>query len=255
VAKTPLIGVTTSFDQGEEEPFLPGKRLLFVTADYVEALQSTGASVVILPLAPDKIPPVVEHLSGLVVTGNEKPLPSRMMEVIDSVNLHDQNPDRYTSDARWIRCALERQMPLLGICRGMQTLNDVLAGTIGRLPQLPDGRSHAQTDAPAQTWHSLQIRPDTLLHRVLGVTETSVNSFHVQGVTRPGAGVVFTGFAPGGTVEALEYPALPFCLGLQFHPEKLVGTTPLMRRIFDALVSAATAYQSASARGQTAPLG
>ena len=92
-------------------------------------------------------------------------------------------------------------------------------------------------------WHSIRILPDSLLSRVLGTTESTVNSFHVQGARRPGEDVTFAAWSEGGTVEALECQDHPFCLGLQFHPEKLVGSNPAMGRIFDAFVDAAAAFQ------------
>lgn len=226
------------------------RRLLFLNDDYIQALQSPGASVVILPLCSGETPPVIDHLDGIVVTGNERPLPKRVLDTVDYISLRDQNPERYDSDARWINLALARGIPILGICRGMQTLNDVLGGKLWRLPPLPDGRLHAQTAAPDQTWHTLRIVEDSLLVSVLGATTIPVNSFHVQGVRTPGEGVRFTAFAPGGVAEAIECPDLPFALGVQFHPEKLIATDPRMAGIFNTLVEAATNFRHSRHRGR-----
>lgn len=245
MGRGPLIGITTSFERGLDVPLLPGRRLLFLTTEYVDALEQTGASLVILPLCRSgQVPPVMEHLSGLVVTGNERPVPRRVRGHLGRLSLHDLNPERYDSDAGWIRLALERGMPVLAVCRGMQTLNEVLGGNTVRLPKLPDGRSHAQSLSHDQTWHQVEVEPTSLLGQALGLREVPVNSFHLQGVGECGPGVLVSARAPDGSVEAIEYPPHPFCLGLQFHPEKLLGRHPAMARIYAAFAAAAMLYQA-----------
>lgn len=244
MARSPLIGITTSFDRGDVEPFVPGRRLLLVDPAYAEALEPTGAAVTLLPFSADENPAVLEYLSGLLVTGNDRPLIHQLVDQIDTISLRDLNPERYDSDVFWIKRALERQMPILGVCRGMQTINEVLGGTVRRLGLLPNGSTHAQPTTADQTWHELTVDADSLLGRTLGESYTRVNSFHLQGVKVPGSGVRFTAFAPGGAVEALEVSDRPFCLGLQFHPEKLLKTSPVMGKIFRAFAEAARAYAS-----------
>lgn len=244
MARSPLIGITTSFDRGDVEPFVPGRRLLLVDPAYAEALEPTGAAVVLLPFSAGENPAILEYLSGLLVTGNDRPLIHQLVEQIDTISLRDLNPERYDSDVFWITRALERRMPILGVCRGMQTLNEVLGGTVTRLGPLPNGSAHAQPTSADQTWHEMTVAADSLLGQTLGEERTPVNSFHLQGVERPGRGVRFTGFAPGGTVEALEVTDRPFCLGLQFHPEKLLKSNPLMGKLFQAFARAAARYAS-----------
>lgn len=240
--KRPLIGVTSSFDAGIEEPLLSGHRLLFLSDAYILALELAGASAVVLPICDDWNEEVIETLDGLLISGNEKPLQRRLLTALDQIDLRDLNAERYDSDERWLRGALSRAMPVLGICRGHQTLNAVLGGTIDRLPALPEGKMHAQNGPWDQPWHDIDVLPDSLLARVLGQARTEVNSLHVQGVGRPGTGVRFTAFAPCGSVEALECPAYPFVLGVQFHPEKMIRTNPIMSGIFTAFVGAAAQY-------------
>ena len=132
-------------------------------------------------------------------------------------------------------------MPVLGICRGMQLLNVLRGGTL--LQHLPDilGRSvHAPevgaTPAPGH------VQPGTKLADLLGrTTVDGVPTYHHQGVDALGAGLRATAWAPDGTLEALEDPDLPFCLGVQWHPE--AGDDPAL---FDALVAAARATSMAT---------
>lgn len=249
----PVIGITASVDRGSDSlPLLRGRRVLYVNEDYVQAVRGAGGEAAILPLCPKDGADALDRLDGLLVTGNEKTLPRKLLSTIESVGLREQNPERYDSEAGWLRAALARGMPVLGICRGMQMLNDVLGGTLHRQPPLPDGRGHDQAAAPEETWHTVTILPESKLARALGTLERRVNSMHLQGVCEPGRGLIFTAFAPGGGVEALEAIDRPFVMGVQFHPERLIRRDPQMLEIFRALVTAAHQYQLARQKGGVA---
>ncbi|MEO7002059.1 MAG: gamma-glutamyl-gamma-aminobutyrate hydrolase family protein, partial [Ktedonobacterales bacterium] len=90
--------------------------------------------------------------------------------------------------------------------------------------------------------HSIRIAPNTRLAAILGVERHEVNSLHHQAVAQPGAGVIITACADDGIAEALELPAHPFALAVQYHPEELVASDPLSRRLFAAFIAACQEY-------------
>jgi putative glutamine amidotransferase len=124
-------------------------------------------------------------------------------------------------------------MPVLGVCRGAQTLNVARGGT---LHQHVEG--HRQTELATRPVHPVRIAPRSLAARVLGVRSADVNSFHHQAVDRLGDGLVATAWAPDGTVEAIEDPRHPFLLGVQWHAETLIDDAAQLA-LFRALVEAA----------------
>ena len=141
-----------------------------------------------------------------------------------------------------MRTALGRGLPVLGICRGAQSLNVARGGTLHQhLPELTGDRvAHRQLDDARRPTHRVAVSPGSRLAGVLRVTELRVNSFHHQAVDRLGAGLRVSARAPDGTVEAIEDPALPFVLAVQWHAETLAERAT-ERRLFAALVATAAA--------------
>jgi putative glutamine amidotransferase len=129
-------------------------------------------------------------------------------------------------------------VPVLGICRGVQTLNVARGGT---LHQHLEG--HRQTAAGRVTTHSVRIEPGSRLARVMGVTEADVNSFHHQAADRLGQGLRAVAWAPDGLVEGLESDGDAFYLGVQWHAESLVDR-PEHCALFRELVAEADAWRA-----------
>jgi putative glutamine amidotransferase len=134
--------------------------------------------------------------------------------------------------------ALDR--PVLGICGGQQLLNVVLGGTlIQHIPEaVADCLPHEQPNPRTEPGHEVRVVADTLLSRLAGGAATlAVNSAHHQAAGEVGAGVVISGRAPDGVIEAIEAPARRFCLGVQWHPECSISVAD--DAIFRALIAAA----------------
>ena len=147
-------------------------------------------------------------------------------------------PLRTSFETEVLRSALGRNMPVLGICGGQQLLNVVLGGTL--IQHIPDevngGIAHEQPNIRTEAGHTVRVEKNTLLHRICGADELSVNSSHHQAVKTVGPGVIVDAIAPDGVIEGIEDPRYRYCLGVQWHPEYSISVGD--QRIFDAFVEA-----------------
>ncbi len=132
--------------------------------------------------------------------------------------------------------ALAKDLPLLGICRGAQLLNVRLGGT--RLQELRSRRKRTSNRWTILPLKNLCVEPRTALYRLLATTEARINSLHNQGIDRIGDGLQVSGRDLDGIVQAIEDPARPFLMGVQWHPEFLLYRRD-QRRLFRALTEAA----------------
>jgi putative glutamine amidotransferase len=231
----PLIGLTTYAEQaryGLHDTLSAVLPMAYVHAVHV----SGGRAVLITPDDPD--PDVLTGLDGIVFTGGPDVDPA--LYGAEPHPLTSTRPDRDAAESMLMRAALDADLPLLGVCRGMQ-LMAAMSG--GRLHQhLPDLLGHDRhRDAPASSMpsadgpggHDVLLAAGSTAHRLLG-GRVAVNSYHHQAVADAGR-LKAIGWCPDdGIIEALEDPARPFALGVQWHPER---TDDL--RVFAGLVQAA----------------
>jgi putative glutamine amidotransferase len=145
------------------------------------------------------------------------------------------NPRRDGFEIALARRTMERDLPLLGICRGCQVIN---AAAGGSLIQDIDGElSHVQKAPRDYPFHAIFIEPESKLLKIVGRDEVRVNSFHHQGIDQPGRDLLISAFAADGTAEAIESTAYSYVLGLQWHPECL--RDEVSRRVFRSFLRAA----------------
>jgi putative glutamine amidotransferase len=135
-------------------------------------------------------------------------------------------------------------VPVLGICNGAQLMAVFRGGTLVQdLATLcPDALDHERSDVRERAVHPVALSPDSRLALLLGQTSIEVNSTHHQAIDHPGRGVRAVGRAPDGVIEAIEDPAHPFWIGVQWHPERLAAAHSM--RIFEVLVEAARHHAS-----------
>ena len=246
----PLIGITGRKDTSAR---LLNSPLYAVGETYVRAIHQVGGTPLIIPpmMQEEDWPPLLTQLDGLLLSGGED---------IDPV-YYNQKPqtwmgksdtERDTSELGLVRLALERQLPILAICRGHQVLNIALGGTLYQdlAAQVPDALEHAFVPARPmeRTVHSVTLTAESRLAAILGGTEFGVNSAHHQAVHIPGEGLQIVARAPDGVIEALEMPEHPFCLSVQWHPEAMIKTGPAMLPLFAAFIAAAEKHRRARYR-------
>jgi len=240
----PIIGVTGHVDQSAS---LPNLSLFAVGQSYVRAVELAGGVALILPphLAEDKLRAAFERLDGLLLSGGGDVSPASY-DAQDSGLVWRVDERRDRAEITLAQWALAETIPLLAICRGAQVLNVAAGGTlIQDIPtQVSDALTHSAPIASrpkSAVAHTVDVTSDSRLATLVGAGELGVNSSHHQAVETLGAGLVITARAPDGIVEGLESPTHAFCLGIQWHPEAMVESSPVMRRLFEGLIEAAQA--------------
>jgi putative glutamine amidotransferase len=176
---------------------------------------------------------------GIVITGGDFDIPPERYGEVRRASCGREKAARTAFEWALCEAALAGRVPLLGVCGGMQLMNVVRGGTLFQdLGQDLGVRSHEQPcpkDAPS---HPVEIVPDSLLARLLGKQPLMVNSTHHQAVRAVGAGVLASARAPDGVVEAIELPDLPFALGVQWHPERVLAQDPRHLSLWRGLIEA-----------------
>jgi putative glutamine amidotransferase len=246
----PLIGVVTHELREESARAwapLPGRSArdlaparLALRLSYTQALQEAGAIAVVLPAHGyvDDTAALLDRVDGLLVSGGPDLDPAMYGQERDPRLGPDVDfvADEY--EQALLRGAAERDLPLLGICRGLQALNVSRGGT---LHQHVDG--HLQTHAMYEPAHDAEVTRGSLLHWLTDSDGLAVNSFHHQAADRIGAGLEVVARAPDGTVEALWDPSARFSLAVQWHAEFLTHRAD-QASLLSGLVHAACGMES-----------
>ena len=200
---------------------------------YEAALHAAGVEPVRLSTAAAQS---LDGLYGLLLTGGRDVNPRRYGQApLEETQTPDN--DRDELEFCLLAEALAMDLPVLAICRGMQLLNVHLHGTLHQhLASLPLHRQLFPQDPPRRqrSVHTVDVKPDTILARVVGQENIPVNSRHHQAVDQMGPGVLATGLSEDGITEAIEYPARRFVLGIQWHPEDRIDISTTDRAIFEA---------------------
>jgi len=234
-ASRSVIGLTTYVEAarfGLQDTFAAVLPLSYVRAVHAGG----GRAVLITPDAPDV--DVLEGLDAIIFTGGSDVDPALYGETAHPTAY--LKPERDAAEVLLMQAAIAADLPVLGICRGMQLMTVVYGGALHqRLPDVLGHDNHRPVSGPKFGEHPVRLAPGSMVHRILGASLT-VNSFHHQGVRDAGR-LRPTGWCPEDElVEAVEDPQRTFALGVQWHPE---DTTD--HRLFAAVVAAARVRRAA----------
>ncbi len=243
----PVIGVTATL---KEDVDSVAERPLgsFVRADldYVAGVAQAGGTPMVLPPLPGTAEEVAGSIDGLLLCGGsdldpayygEEPIPELGVTL----------PERDTFEMDLVEQALERDMPVFGICRGLQVLNVALGGTLYQdLPsQLhPDLIAHRQKMPKWQWTHEVEVDGGSNAAKIMNTGGLRVNSYHHQAIKDLADGLVVSARASDGVVEAVESRNLfeRWLVGVQWHAEAMRDAGPEHRNLFEAHVEAAKRY-------------
>ena len=239
----PVIGVTTYLEQAQTGVWdVPAS---FLPKVYFEAVNLAGGIAVLLPPQPvdDEIAlAVLGRLDGLIVAGGKDVDPARYGQE-RLLTTDEPREDRDEWETALLTAAIETQVPFLGICRGLQMLNVALGGTLHQ--HLPDvvGSERYSLGGGVFAENEVFVTADTHVGDLLGGGETLIGkSYHHQAIDQLASGLAVSAVSDDGTVQAVEVEAVPFGIGVQWHPEH----TPDDLRLFEGLVEAARAYRGSS---------
>ena len=227
IGVTPTLNDTTGF--------------ITIHHDYMNALLRAGAAPVLLPLTGqrDVLETLIARIDGLLLIGGADVSPERYGE--ETLPLcGDTEPRRDEKEFALCRLALERDLPILGICRGHEVLKCALGGTLYQdiAAQYGDALKHPCYDTPGDQVHAVRVEPSSRLHAITGMDTLRVNSSHHQAVKALGEGLTVSARATDGLIEGIERPDRRFALGVQWHPETLSAHCPEAQALFNAFVEA-----------------
>lgn len=226
----PVIGVTTSVNVRDYET--PEQAVVMVPANYPQAIRRAGGIPILLTEG-DDVETLLARLDGIIIAGGRDVDPARYGEEPHE-RTDNLRPEQDTWESALIATAIERDLPLLCVCRGHQLLAVERGGRLHQhLPETPGYEKHGATGGEWSN-HAVEIDPNSRLGSILG-TNVIGNSGHHQGVADAGD-LTIVGRTEDGLIEAVELPGASFLLSMQWHPEMLNQT-----KVFDALIEAARA--------------
>jgi putative glutamine amidotransferase len=218
----PVIGICTALERARWSVW--DQQAYLLPRSYIAAIQRAGGLAIMLPpdeAAEDEPDEVLDLVDGLILAGGADIDPASYGEPAHP-ETRGTVPERDGFEIALARRALERDIPLLGVCRGMQLMNVATGGTL--LQHLPESYGHHEHRRNPGTFdgadHDVRLTEDSLAARAAGEVVHATKSHHHQGVDRLGEGLRVTGWADLDDLpEAIEDPTLRFALGVQWHPE------------------------------------
>ena len=211
---------------------------------YVSAVRRAGGTPLLMPPGEEDVRPWTDLIDGLILAGGGDVDPGNYLDnyhpSMASVAPERVSQQRDRTEMEVLRLSMEREIPILAICRGCQLLNVHLGGSL--LLHLADqfGKDVPHgTPAKDFSKHTVEIVPGSGLEKKLGATSLEVYSSHHQAVDRVAAPLTVVARAPDGCIEAVDMDDYPWLAAVQWHPEEVAESNPMHQCLFDQLVIAA----------------
>ena len=233
--KTPLIGITATRSSAGSDR---------LSIAYAESIIAAGGAPLLVPInfPLQAVPDLLNKLDGLLLSGGGDIDPS-VYPANEPFKCEEVLPERDQLEFEILRQAPQFDLPVLGICRGMQVINVFRGGTLYTdIPsQYATSLRHSTAEERGRAYlsHEVTIEADSQLHKILGENTLKVNSFHHQAALKIGKDLQVVAHASDGLVEAVEDRSMRFFVGVQWHPECLQAVASAHRALFTAFVEAA----------------
>jgi putative glutamine amidotransferase len=244
----PLIGITSGEVFNREHPWAPA--VLGQSHTYIDSVVRAGGIPIILPVTDDAsvLTDICSRLDGLLMSGGND-LNPRLYGENPYDNLDELSDKRDRTEKVILEYALENDIPILGICRGLQYINVHFGGTLYQdipsdIPGAMDHRSSTKAQNFEHHAHAITIDEDSKLYDIMQLEAIDTNSHHHQSVKEIGEGLRITARAEDGVVEAIESDDDRFIICIQAHPESLGREIPEWSRLFDAFIEKSRAAVS-----------
>jgi putative glutamine amidotransferase len=239
----PIIGITCSRSvNGRWSDYSLGHFMDFAFDAYSQAVLACGGAPLLIPISQDKnsLDAICGRIDGLILSGGPDVNP-RFYKEEPRQGLKDVDEAQDLMELELTRQAVAADLPVFGICRGLQVLNVAMGGTLVQdiARQVPKACNHAPRADRSIVSHKVRIEPKTRLQSILQRHSLWVNSKHHQSVNRPASGLSVAAVATDGIIEALEADDRTFVIAVQWHPEGLWQKDASARKLFRALIAAA----------------
>jgi putative glutamine amidotransferase len=237
----PVIGAVLALT-AEDHNFVsqPAYRFEYLKEQYYEAIEEQGALPIGIP-ATERLNTIEQYcdiINGLFLVGGEDINPSLYGEDLDKL-CKPLMPRRDQFECQLINACYQRQIPIFGICRGLQIMNVAFGGTLYQdLSLMPGAANHGQIgELDYSTRHQVEVIPGTILQQILGAEHFETNTGHHQGVKQLAKGLTISAKTADGVIEAIEGSG--FTISVQWHPEAW-SCDLYSRKLFAAFIEAAT---------------
>ena len=238
--KQPIIGIMLDY---EHNGSFSNRPYYALRCAYFEAISNAGGIPVAIPYLKDSTKDFLEIIDGLLLPGGFYSFPTSFYNY-DNNNDGTLHP-RAQFESDFLNYALEQDIPVLGICAGMQLIAAISGALVER--DVHSSRSmninHLNEKPAEELAHKIYIRPKTLLHKITQCNEMSVNTAHQEGIDPHSAdtisNLIINSWAPDGVIEGIELSNKRFVLGVQWHPEFFANQESPHFSIFKALITQA----------------
>ncbi|HJK86464.1 MAG TPA: gamma-glutamyl-gamma-aminobutyrate hydrolase family protein [Candidatus Megaira endosymbiont of Nemacystus decipiens] len=239
--RKPIIGIVLDYLSDSVKYSYAPRPWYALRCDYPKIVASTGATAIMIPYN-DDINSTLNLIDGLIIPGGDEDIHPKFYGEEISYHKMKTNNTRAKFELSITKAALDLNMPLLGICNGMQVINTVLGGAL--IQHIPDYHNseinHEQPPPKDKPTHSVIIKESTILSSLSTTNEIMVNSTHHQAIEKLGSGLVVSGVAPDGIIEAVESTKHKFVLGVQWHAEYL--NSDLDKKLFAKMFEESCLY-------------
>jgi putative glutamine amidotransferase len=237
----PLIGIPCH--TGKSSAHNREKPIIYSNRSYIEAVEYVGGIPVLIPVLQDLsgLQTLLPRLDGLLLSGGPDIDPRHYRQQPHEL-LGKTNPSLDALELALAHWAIEKEIPTLGICRGMQLLNVARGGDLyqdlgKKCPTT--WQQHCNWDQPRnELVHQVSVQPGSRMEKIFGKSVVAANSLHHQAINRPGKGVIITGYTEDGVAELMEVADHPFMVGAQCHPEEIYLDEPAWGRLFSVFIDA-----------------